>query len=276
MRDSAGAPDDLATLSSPPVAASWSIDLLRPAAVDGQAVSDWRALMIRSGIRDPLRDPDHLLPLAQHGTAGRRIAFAFVWSAVNPDRRDLRGVLPLAMPHPLWGRGLARRWQPSGIADLTLSDSDAAAAVDATIRDHLSGLNQPLSLHGEEPLASPRQTIEKVEPSSALPIRAIPPDSMLGVRPQSFRSSAAIESVREPGQIRDAVERFLTLDAHHSSRPIIADPSEASLVRVVTRLFARRRETTVEFARQAGEIVSGTLYLGSGPARVAWRHAACA
>ena len=51
--------------------------------------------------------------------------------------------------------------------------------------------------------------------------------------------------------VRDAVETFLALDARTAARPIIADPAEASLVRVVTRLFARRGGLRVELIRSA-------------------------
>ena len=77
----------------------------------------------------------------------------------------------------------------------------------------------------------------------------------------------------EPEAIRDAVESFLALDARTARTPIVADLSEASLVRVVTRLFARRRACSVAFYRRAGAIVAGTLQLGIGPAAVAWRRA---
>ncbi|MGH1575313.1 hypothetical protein ACRAWG_37555 [Methylobacterium sp. P31] len=98
--------------SLPARAVSWRVDLRRPAAVDAAAVSAWRAMLVRNAVSDPLRDPDHLLPLAQHRPSGRRVAVALAWS-LEPEtgREALRGVVPLAMPHPVWGRR-ARPWQP--------------------------------------------------------------------------------------------------------------------------------------------------------------------
>ena len=103
----------------------------------------------------------------------------------------------------------------------------------------------------------------------------VPAASLLGVRPDDYQPPT-VEHVRDPGLIRDAVEHFLALDARTARRPIIADPTEATMVRVVSRLFARRRQINVELARRGDTLVAGTLHLGSGAGTVAWRHAASA
>ncbi|WP_331289909.1 hypothetical protein [Methylobacterium radiotolerans] len=57
-------------------AGTWRVDLRRPGAVDAASVAAWRAMLVRNAVTDPLRDPDHLLPLAQHRPAGRPVAVA--------------------------------------------------------------------------------------------------------------------------------------------------------------------------------------------------------
>ncbi|MHB2209110.1 GNAT family N-acetyltransferase [Methylobacterium sp. CM6257] len=254
--------------------ASWRVDLRRPAAVDAAAVSAWRAMLVRNAVIDPLRDPDHLLPLAQHRPAGRRVAVALAWSRESETGREaLRGVVPLAMPHPVWG-GRARPWQPAESEAAALVDSAVAEAVDRALRARLGALRRPIrfagsieSVHRPEPFRLSLASTRSVRP------RPVPPENVFGIRPEGWEPPASeVLAVTEPEAVRDAVETFLTLDARTARRPIIADPAEASLVRVVSRLFARRGALRVEFLRRAGEIVAGTLHLGAGSASVPWRR----
>lgn len=260
--------------AAPSAAATWRVDLHRPGAVDDGTVAAWRALMVRGAVNDPLRDPDHLLPLARHRPAGRRVALALAWSRDAAGPETLRGVVPLAMPHPVWG-GKAKLWQPAGTAGLALIDGTATDAVGTALRARLRALRRPAGLSGSlEAVAAPapgRLTLVASRPAP----RAIPSDCLVGIRPDGWEppADAAFEAVSEPAAIRDAVESFLALDARTAKAPIVADPSEASLVRVVTRLFARRGACRVAFFRRAGEVVAGTLHLGVGPAAVAWRRA---
>ena len=255
-------------------ASTWRIDLRSPMTVDAASVSAWRAMLVRNAVRDPLRDPDHLLPLAQHRPAGRRVAVALAWSqdAVT-GREALRGVVPLAMPHPIWG-GRARPWQPAEALDTALVDNDAASAVDRALRVRLAALRRPIRLVGAiEPVRATapfRLSLAANRPSRP---RSIPAGNLLGTRPHGWEPPASeMLAVTEPDAVRDAVETFLTLDARTARRPIIADPAEASLVRVVSRLFGRRGALRVELLRRAGAIVAGTLFIGTGGASVAWRR----
>ena len=208
--------------------------------------------MVRNGIDAPLRDPDHLLPLAQHRPAGRRVALALAWSRDADGPETLRGVVPLAMPHPVWGRR-AELWRPAEAAPLALIDETAADAVETALRGRLRALRRPVglagSIEGGAALKSRGLTLVASRPAR----RAIPAESFVGVRPEGWQppADAEVEAVREPAAIRDAVESFLALDARTATAPIVADPSEAALVRVVTRLFARRKAMRVELFRRA-------------------------
>jgi hypothetical protein len=255
--------------------AAWRVDLRRPGAVDAAAVSAWRALLVRNAVTDPLRDPDHLLPLAQHRPAGRRIALALVWDRdAETGREALRGVVPLAMPHPVLG-GRAKPWQPAEAEITGLIETAAAEAVDRALRARLGALRRPIRLAGAVESARNPVPFRPVLAArrSAQP-RRIPADSLVGVRPEGWElPGSEILALTGPDAVRDAVETFLTLDARTAKRPIIADPAEASFVRVVSRLFARRGALRVEFLRRAGDVVAGTLHLGAGPGSVPWRRA---
>ncbi|MCJ2068242.1 GNAT family N-acetyltransferase [Methylobacterium sp. J-030] len=259
----------------PDRAPGWRVDLHRPGGVDADAVSAWRAMLIRNAVTDPLRDPDHLLPLAQHRPAGSRVAIALVWDRDAETGRDaLQGVVPLAMPHPVWG-GRARPWQPADAEATALVERAAAEAVDRALRERLGALRRPIRLAGA---AQPHRELPRIRPvptadRSARP-RSIPTASLIGIRPAGWEASTCdIRTVTEAQAVRDAVETFLALDARTARQPIVADPAEASLVRVVSRLFGRRGALRVEFLRRAGELVAGTLHLGAGAASVPWRRA---
>ncbi|KQO68278.1 hypothetical protein [Methylobacterium sp. Leaf89] len=248
---------------------SWRVDLRRAAAVSEAEIAAWRALLVRARVADPvLSDPDHLLSVAQHQAGGRDLVFALAWATgQGPDQ--LAAVLPLAMPHTLWGQERIGLWQPHGT---TLTPAIAPACfepVRAAVADCLRRL-RPRAVLALEPVAAPRPETA-IAPLRAVPRRAgIPAHSLVGVR----ANPAQVERVSEPGLVRDAVEEFLLLDAEVSSAPIIGDPSEAALVRVVTRLFAQRRQATVALTRRDDAIVAATITLGHGAQAVLWRQVA--
>ncbi|MGV7031095.1 GNAT family N-acetyltransferase [Methylobacterium symbioticum] len=250
-----------------------AVDLRGALAVDGEAVAAWRALMTRTGSGDPFQDPDFLLTAAQHQSAGQQIAFALVWHRPASGPNTLHGMLPLRIARPLLARDRAHLWRPPGLpGPAPLIEPERAGAIVAAVRIRLGALARPVELDGDPALL--RQDRPPAQAGGhAIRRRGIPPASLLGIRPDGYRPPR-VEHVRDPAQVRDAVETFLALDARTARRPIIADPAEAAMVRVVSRLFARRRQISVELARSGGTVVAGTLHLGSGPRAVAWRHAA--
>ena len=249
------------------------VDLRTPAGVDADAAAAWRALMTRTGIDDPFQDPDYLLTAAQHQGAGQRLAFALVWSRLEARPALLQGVLPLAFSRPILARERAQLWQPPGLSGVPTVERARADAVVEAVRERLRGLDRPAQLVMP---ATPRDEAASMQASLRLVARgrrSIPSSSLLGVRPDGYRA-ADVEHVRDPAGVRDAVESFLALDARTARRPIIADPADAAMVRVVSRLFARRRQIGVELTRRGGTVVAGTLHLGAGPGAVPWRRAA--
>ncbi len=210
---------------------------------------------------DPRTDPDYLLTAARHLAGAEQIAFALAWE-LWPEP-VLRGVVPLAIAEPLFRASRARPWWPPGLAARSLVDPGRGRAIHAALAAHLRALPRPVVYDPQ-----PRE--------SAFPLlrRTVPPENVLGIRPEGYvPPSATVETVREPERVRDAVETFLALDARTARRPIIAEPQEAAMVRVVTRLFARRQQLVVALASRGGALVAGTIHLGQGTASIAWRHA---
>ncbi|TXM73349.1 hypothetical protein FV218_11590 [Methylobacterium sp. WL69] len=243
---------------------SWSIDLCRPGQVVPEAEAAWRALLTRTGVSDPFADPDYLQAAARHGAGGREVVFALAWGRTGA-RRTLCGAIPLTMPNPIWGHGRIGPWQPYGSAVTPAVEAPHGDAVQAALLAHLRTLRRGASL--DLALAAP----------ATRPVLRPVPDAVRIPAHNLFDVGGAGASSRErivaPDRIRDAVEEFLILDAAHAAAPIIGDPSEAALVRVVTRLFARRRQAAVDLTRRDGRVVAAALHLGTGPHAVAWRRA---
>lgn len=276
---SAARPDmDQAAPSTAPV--RWQVDLRRPSAVDDSDVSAWRALLTRIRVSEPFyADPDYLLTSAQHQVRDADLLFAFVW-ATTGDRDQLHGVIPIAMPHHLWGKGCVTLWQPPGAVVVPSIDPAASEDVRFALLQHLRSHHPTLTLELAPAVRRPSAFERVVAPlrlarSEFAGRVAIPSESLVGVRSADAPHSPAreIERISDPLRIRDAVETFLSLDARVSGDPIVNDPSEAAMVRVVMRRFAERRLVSVELARRDGAVVAAKLHLGFGPKAVVWRAA---
>lgn len=251
----------------------WQVDLRRPAEVGEAEIAAWRGLLVRAGSDTPIyADPDFLLAAAQHQAGGRDLVFAFAWTrSASPEH--LRAVVPLALPHPLWGNGRIGPWQPHGIPVAPTAEAASFGEMRAALSDRLRAIRPRavLTLAEDAPLPVSGGTGLRSVPNRP----SIPSAALVGIRPSeaSVQDRPAVERISEPDRIRDAVEEFLVLDAEVSSAPIIGDPSEAALVRVVTRLFARRRQACVELTRRGGTVVAAKLSLGAGAQAVVWRKA---
>lgn len=254
---------------------SWRIDLVRPCDVSEDQSDAWRSLLTRLGSHDSVfADPDYLVPAAQHQARGQDLFFAFAVAEGRHER--LEGVICLAMSRPFWGRNRTRLWKPAGVTLAPAVNPDHAGAIAEALGCHLKerGWNGPsgFGTFAEPKPVGPgrhRPTYAVLAPERDIPLRnllAVGAEGRLPIEPPR------VTRIVEPDLIRDGVEQFLSLDARLSPRPIIADPSEAAMVRVVTRLFARRRQATVEIVRRADRIVGSRLRLGHGPNAVLWKQ----
>lgn len=260
-----GLSEDRAPDAEPTVLSAWRVELKAASEIDGDTQAAWRALTTREPDATSFDDPDYLLPAAQHRTDGHNLVFALAWSrGEDTDSEALRGVVPLSVDHAVWGRGRARHWQAQGTdgESTGLIEARYADEVAAALRQRLEGSRRPLTLAAQE-------RIPADEPGRPV-LKAVPDEDLVGI---GRKAASETETVSDPARIRDAVETFLGLDARASQKPIVADPSDAAMVRVVSRLFARRRQASVELVRRGGEVVSGALRLGSGAKAVTWRQA---
>ncbi|MCJ2081307.1 hypothetical protein [Methylobacterium sp. J-090] len=244
---------------------SWHIDLCRPGQVVPEAEAAWRALLTRTGNSDPFCDPDYLQAAAQHGAGGREVVFALAWGRAGA-RRALCGAIPLTMPNPVWGHGRIALWQPHGHAVAPVLEAPCGDAVRAALRDHLRTLRRGATVDLAAPTQAGTRPVLRPVPDAV----RIPARNLLDI---GGAGASRREHIVAPDRIRDAVEEFLILDAAHAAAPIIGDPSEAALVRVVTRLFARRHQAAVDLTRRNGRVVAAALHLGTGPHAVLWRRA---
>lgn len=252
---------------------TWRVDLRRASAVDPAEVAAWRALLVRCGVADPVRaDPDYLLTAAEHGAGGRDLVFALAWALGNGVER-LEAVVPLVLPHTLWGQGRIMVWHPAGAAVTPTVAAGRAGAVREALADRLRALRPGAELI-LDPVSAPAGPLDVAPRLRAVPARGvIPAHSLVGVRPAHGYASApmTVERISDPDRLPGAVEEFLLLDADVSAAPILADPAQAALVRMVTRRFARRHQVSVTLTRSAGAVVAASVTLGSGAQAVLWR-----
>lgn len=255
-------------------ASGWHIVLRRPHAVGEAEEAAWSALADSVSAADPFAHPDYMLTAAKHGSRGADIAFAFAYRQ-TAQGLDLAFVLPLALPHPVWGASTVRLWHPALAPRPVEPLGEAAYApgvLEAVLR-HLQEARPNASLRlGRLPADAP--LLEALAAASGLSVdihrNAVVPASRF-VSIAGRPPEAALERTDAPALMRDAVEQFLLLDAERSRRPLIADPAQSAIVRVVTRLFAKRGEAVVELGRRNGEVVSGAIRLGQREQDVLWR-----
>ncbi|WP_419953084.1 hypothetical protein [Methylobacterium sp.] len=254
--------------------AEWHIDLRRPNLVEPIEAEAWRALLTRIRWPEPIyADPDYLLTAAVHQSGGRDLVFAFAWSG-SGERARLRGVIPLAMPHGLWGNGRVQAWYPPGPVLAPTIEPGFLDEVEAALRAAIKAVHprSTLIMVPSPAAPAPKQAALLAQP---VPAEVVPARDRVSIRLVGpwVRDGVEIERITEPRSIRDAVEAYLSFDAQVSGNPIVADPSASSMVRVVTRRFAQRRQTSVDFARKDGVIVAAALRLGAGPGSIVWRQA---
>ncbi|KAB1074019.1 GNAT family N-acetyltransferase [Methylobacterium planeticum] len=257
----------------------WRVDLAPADAVTSGTIAAWRALLTRSGEQAPhFADPDYVLPAFRHLAPGRHLALALAWGQHAGGSETLHGIVPLVLPSSLWRARRAAPWQPPGLTGqaVHLIDGRYTSAVDAALRTHLASAPRPLTL-AEIPAGPMRETerpsLRLLETRPATRARTVPAHRLVAIGARANQAVQEIERISEPSRIRDAVETFLLLDAQSSRTPIVADPSEAAMLRVVTRLFAKRRQVSIDLGRRRGEVVSGAVRLGAGDRAVTWRQA---
>ncbi|GLS45942.1 hypothetical protein [Methylobacterium brachythecii] len=275
----------LSLVSDAPVADSqtpdgWRVMLRRPSELRDAEIEEWRALAARRTCLEPFSDPDFLATAALHLPRGQTggVAFAMAYATGEGGIERLRGVIPLVLPGPIWGGASVSLWHAPlspRLVEPVFDDGAAGDAVEAVL-GHLAhvkptaGLRLPgLDATGDLLAAlrvEPRLHVEMCQAPAAIPEAQF-------VTLASRETVSCVERVTGADAIRDAVERFLLVDAQRSRRPILSDPAAASTLRVVSRLFGRRGLIEVELNSAGGDVVSGAIRLGREGERVIWRSA---
>ncbi|GJE28045.1 hypothetical protein [Methylobacterium organophilum] len=256
-------------------AAHWRVRLARPGELDEGDLVAWRAFFDGLPAADPFADPDYLHSAASRAAGPDEVTFALLFASAEDGAEALCGVVPLLLPHPFWGGSMIRLWQPPLAphpVEPAVRTEVAAAAFEALIaRLRASRPRATLRLEG---LRACGALVAALRDDSRLDLaerpqpKRIPESSFVDLRPPSIPTT--VERAEGPA-IRDAVERFLLADARASDTPLLSDPSDSTLVRVVTRLFARRGQAEVELGEREGRVVRAAIRLGAPGARITWR-----
>lgn len=256
-------------------ARGWRIVLRRLTAIGEPEIAAWRALCDHQPNHDPFASPDYLLTAARHAGRGTDIAFAFAYAETAAGGAELAGVLPLTLPHPVWGGASVRLWHPplAPRPVQPLVPPGAASAVLDALLSHLRA-DRPRTVLRLGRIKADGEFLRAVASSARLhvelhPNAAVPGPQLVAIAGKA--PGAVIERVTAPDGIRDAVERYLAFDAERARWPLIADPAHSAIVRVVTRLFAQRGLASVELGSRDGAVVSGAIRLGRPGNQVLWR-----
>jgi Acetyltransferase (GNAT) domain len=260
---------------------------LRTAHEIGADLAAWRALAERSVEPALFADPDVLLPALQHLPDGRQISLILVWQPAAPARL-LRGLFPVAMPRIPLAPGEVRLWQPAGFpVSAALLDSERPAAVVAAVLSFCAARGQrcaglaATALPVEGPLAeglrtaaaASRRHLERLSPRHGVATAAAFAADEWPSRDPQLRLTQA----RTPGQVRDAVETFLVLDAaaakERGTAALIQDAGTASFIRTMTRQLARRGLCRLDLVCRGAKPVAASVVLESAEALWLWRAA---
>lgn len=267
-----------APVAGAPKPGAWRVELRRAAELREAEIEEWRALAARTTDLDPFADPDFLATAALHVPRGHgggvAFALAFFDGATGIER--LCGVIPLALPHRMWGGPAVALWQapltPRAVEPVFV-EGMAGDAIEAVL-GHLAETNARVSLRlsgiaADGALSAGLRADRRFRIVDRAAAPSIPEAQFVTVGPRE--TVTRVERIAAPDRIRDAVERFLLADSHRARRPLLPDPAAASTVRVVSRLFARRGLIEVELRSDRGEVVSAAIRLGREGERVLWR-----
>jgi Acetyltransferase (GNAT) domain len=238
------------------------------------AQADWSLLAARALEPSPFDGPDFLLSAARHLTFEARPRFV----AVHDVGGRLAGVFPLAPAALLGAGGFLRLWSADSSAPVPpLIDRDRAEEVLAAFFDWAGAQNLAVgvvfpglpvggALH--ERLAAGRRH-EFFDAGTRAALRRD------GVAEDEKADAAWPILSRTPAEMREAVERFLTLEAlaRQSTGRAAFDSRQATFLRSATRLLATQGRCRALALHLAGRAVAMALLVESGGHSALWRLA---
>jgi hypothetical protein len=260
----------------------------------------WRALAAWALEPSLISHPDFFLPALRHLADGRSVTLMLVWRHGAAGRR-LGGVFPVVLPRTVLGLNEVTLWQPASVAlatplvdrDMPVEIIEAALRALEARRSRCAGLLLPQLAAGgptaEILVDTARRNGHRLDQfvrGSGVWLLPAREDEIAGLqregsaKPQGLGGKAGfqIEHARTARDVRDAVERFLVLDALSANArrraPLVQDPGATSFLRTATRQFAHRSRCRVDVVRVEGKPVLAAIVLGTPGAAWLWRVAA--
>lgn len=276
------------------------VELLDPVAAARHRTA-WLDLLARSLEPNPFLDPDFILSAAQHLGLRRRPTILFVWDRGAAPR--LLGVHALARSG-LRRRGLARAWthelvpcgvplldrerareaaaallgwsRAAGAAGLLFSTVPAGGPALAALASAAHESGRPLVT-----VAAWRRAVLRHPVGSPAGRMALSSKGAKEARRQrrrlADRGTLGFVSARAEDDLRDALERFLALEARGwkgaAGTALLVAPGRTAFTRVMTRLLASRARCRIDALTLDGEPIAMGIVLTQGDADFLWKIA---
>ncbi|MBX3540575.1 MAG: GNAT family N-acetyltransferase [Chelatococcus sp.] len=271
----------------------------------GEYEEAWADLASRTLEENPFYTPAFAGPAVQHLPDGRHVTAILVWGG-PAEQRVLVGFFPVILPRSGVLPAAARLWQPPLMAfGVPLVDRDHAQGVIASFLDHLGrrgmrGTGVLFQLLAEEgPFAvALRAVIGETDRQMrvfARHRRAILPASS---SPGSFVTLQSARKRKElrrqlrrledlgtvsftractPVEVRDAVERFLALEASgwkaRAGTAILQQTGDVAFLRTMTRRMAHEGRCEVHVLNVGQRAIAAGIVLRSGDEAFFWKIA---
>ncbi len=281
---------------------------VRPLAEMEPCLAAWTDLAARAIEPNVFAEPSFALAAARHLDDARAVA-VLVWEAAagRMARASLVGLFPILWPAVAAAPGPVRGWRPdlAGLGVPLVDRGRASAVIDACLgflgagRHGFSGVLFPMvpedgafaaalkavaSGSGRRLRAldhHERAVLTAGPPAGATPVPALAARKAKELRRQLRRLGEAgevrFDSARDPVAVREAVERFLVLEASGWKRQrgtaLLQQPGAAAFLRTMTRLLARDGRCRVETLSVGGQPVAAGIVLESGDRAWFWKTA---
>jgi CelD/BcsL family acetyltransferase involved in cellulose biosynthesis len=267
----------------------------------------WADLVNRAIEPNAFLEPGFLIPLVQHCGNKTKIGFLLTWTGTRMDpRHKLLGLLPLSLPFALpslFARGASHKYAPLGTP---LFDKDqgneALRQMVGWLRQHHPGLTGLMLTHlpkqglafamlSRHATASQNRLYLFNECERAALARTMAPANqprnlISGKRRKEYRrqrrrlsesGEISYRSIRDPAQIRQVAEEFLSLEARGwkgaRKTALLMASSDATFFRAMTRSMALEGKCHIDSLDVDGTPVAMGVILESGGKAFYWKTA---
>lgn len=269
--------------------------------------ASWLDLTRRALEPNVFLDPAFALSAVQHLPIAQRPAFLFVWgSGARDNPSDLIGLFALSLPQP--GRGhMARIWCTEMMTSgLPLLDRERAYQAVQTMHQYVAARHSHVRsiIIPQMPIeGATRDVFDRHAGIHALPTHVfdrrtravasseVNADEFMShhvssrKRKELRRQQRRLEelgelkytSARSSGEVRNAMERFLTLEASgwkgRKTTALLSDPSTATFARTMARYFAQDGKCSIDALELNGRPIAMGIVLCSNDTAFFWKTA---